>query len=691
MPRSDPFGWLALMGRAVVGGVATAVLLVILTLLFAPRATASEPEVGLRLYGITGEALGQAPQLRTDVSIKVTGLLARVRVEQHFSNPGDTWVEGVYVFPLPDDAAVDRLRMRYGGRLIEGEIQERAAARKTYEQARTRGQGASLLDQQRANIFTTSLANIPPGETVRVEIEYQQHVRWLGGEFSLRFPAVVGPRFIPGMPMKTEGGGFDVRGWSLDTGQVPDASRITPPVVANAGPGFNPLTIQADLDMGLELVDIASPYHPVETFERLPGSYRVTLTGGSVPAERDFVLQWRVAPRDQPAAALFTEVWAEHHYGMLMLMPPGAEAAPESIARELILVVDTSGSMHGDSISQARAALLRSLRQLRPGDRFNIIQFNSGLDALFDHAMPADHERLQQARDYVRGLRADGGTEMLPAMRRALDDDYRSGLLRQVVFLTDGAVGNEQALFAVVNRDIGDSRLFTVGIGSAPNALFMRRAAKFGRGSFTYIGGTDEVEEKIGALFQQLSAPVLTDVQVRWETAAGGETVEQAPERVPDLYVGEPLVLVARAGSALTRVRVSGRLSGRRWEHTVALHGGADAGGVHALWARRRIEDWMARLVIGEAADHVRDNVLLLALEHQLVSRYTSLVAVDRTPARPETAELESAALATRLPAGWSGVKVFGRLPGTATPAPLFLLLGLCSLVLAWLTARRRA
>ena len=691
MRISEGLHWLGLLWHALVVGLGVSILLVLLTLLTAPAHAASEPGSGLQLYGITGEELGYAPQLRTDVAIKVTGLLVRARVRQDFTNPGDDWVEGVYVFPLPENAAVDRLRMQYAGRLIEGEVQETAQARKTYEQARASGQGASLLDQRRANIFTTSVANIPPRETVRVEIEYQQHIRWLDSRFSLRFPAVVAPRYIPGKPLHTGNGSFAAKGWASNTDQVPDASLITPPVVAGAGPEFNPLSISVALDTGLPLAEVSSPYHPIETVEQEDGSYRVTLVDGSVAAERDFVLHWRPVLQSEPGAALFSEAWRGKHYGLLMLMPPRAASLPEPVARELILVVDTSGSMHGDSIEQARAALRRSLDQLRPGDRFNIIQFNSSLHSLFARAMPAGREHLQQARRYVDGLHADGGTEMLPAMHKALQDPQPSGLLRQVVFLTDGAVGNEQALFAAVTRHIGSSRLFTVGIGSAPNALFMTRAAKFGRGTFTYVGSTDEVEEKMRALFRQLSSPVLTDVRVKWESDAEGAATVQAPAAVPDLYAGEPLVLAARSTARLQRVRIEGKLGGRRWQHTAKLSGGAPGDGVHVLWARRLIEDWMAQLVIGEDADRVRDKVLSLAMEHHLVSRYTSLVAVDRTPARPEAAELKSAAVPSRLPAGWSGRKVFGQLPGTATPAPLFMLMGLVGLLLAWITGRGRA
>jgi len=687
----DRLGWLGLLWRATFTGIWTSVLMVVCTLLFNSGAGAAETVAGLRLYGGNGESLGYAPQLRTDVSIKVTGMLARVRVQQRFSNPGDDWVEGSYVFPLPENGAVDRLRMRYNERLIEGEVQERQQARETYERARAKGQGASLLDQQRANIFTTSVANIPPHETVQVEIEYQQPLRWLAGEFSLRFPMVVGPRYIPGEPLVTESGDFSGQGWSSDSDQVPDASRITPPVLEGAGDDFNPVALQVELNTGLKLADIVSPYHPIEVAEQAEGRYRVVLAAGTVPAERDFVLRWRPVLADQPGAALFSEEWKGEHYGLLMLMPPQPQSIPEPVARELILVVDTSGSMHGDSIEQARAALLNALGQLRPADRFNIIQFNSSLHALFDQAMPADREYLDQARRYVLGLRADGGTEMLPAMRAALIEPHPSGLLRQVVFVTDGAVGNEQALFETVARHIGDSRLFTVGIGSAPNALFMTRAAKFGRGTFTYIGGADEVERKIGTLFRQLGSPVLTDVRLRWQTVGAEAPIVQTPETVPDLYAGEPLVLAVRAGSGLHQVSIEGRLGGRPWRHTANLHGGADSDGVHALWARRLIEDWMARLVTGEAPENVRSGVLPLALRHQLVSRYTSLVAVDRTPARPENSGFRSAAVPARLPAGWSGPKVFGRLPGTATSAPLFLLVGLSGLLLAWVTGRRRA
>jgi Ca-activated chloride channel family protein len=279
---------------------------------------------------------------------------------------------------------------------------------------------------------------------------------------------------------------------------------------------------------------------------------------------------------------------------------------------------------------------------------------------------------------------------MLPALRRALAGPENGGRLRQVVFITDGAIGNEEALFATVGERLGSSRLFMVGIGSAPNGLLMRRAARLGRGSFTFVGGGDAVREKIGGLLRQLRTPALTDLSLAWEDERGPVAVEQAPDPVPDLYAGQPLALALRGERRPTRVRIQGRVAGLPWERVVPLHAAVSGQGVHALWARRAIEDWMVRLALGADPGEVRPAVLELALRHGLVSRYTSLVAVDRAPGRPLGVPLQRADVPVALPAGWSAQAVFGQLPATATPATLYLVAGLLSLVLAGVLAWRR-
>jgi Ca-activated chloride channel family protein len=630
----------------------------------------------LHVRTASGQVIRHVPRLHTGVNIEVSGMLVRARVQQRFRNPSAEWVEAVYVFPLPDDAAVDHLRTRFGGRVIEGEIQEKTQARRTYAQARSEGRRASLLEQQRPNIFPTALANIPPGAEIEVEIEYQQTVQYRAGVFSLRFPMVVGPRYIPGRPIPQSSGGFDRHGWAGATDQVPDAARITPPLIDASDRRRNPVSLSLQLQAGVPLAGLRSLYHPVHT-EALPaGGQRLRLADGDVPADRDFVLEWRIADLPEPAGALFRERWQGEDYGLLLLAPPAHAAVADEQwpARELVLVVDTSGSMHGASIAQAREALDLALRQLRPRDRFNIIQFSDHTRALFPLPVTASRHNLAQARHYVDGLQAEGGTEMAPALRHALGRHERSGLLRQVVFLTDGDIGNEQALFTIIREQLGEARLYPVAIGSAPNSYFMTRAAAFGRGSYTYIGDLGEVQDRMDQLFARLAAPVLTDIRVTWEGA--GRQV-QAPDPVPDLHAGEPLLVAVQSAGELASVRVTGMLGGRPWTHQVRLQGGAEAAGVHVLWARRRIDDWMARRTLGEDSERVRSEVLQLALRHHLVSPYTSLVAVDRTPVRPADEPLHSKPLPTHLPKGWSQAHVVGSMPQTATPALLHSLLGL--------------
>jgi Ca-activated chloride channel homolog len=641
----------------------------------------------LLLHLASGGVSLDAPMLKTEVKMDVSGMLARVSVHQRFHNISGEWAEGVYVFPLPEDAAVDRMRLRIGERIIEGEIKEKAEARRTYEKARREGRKASLLRQERPNIFTTAVANIAPGEEVVVEIEYQQNLHYDQERFSIRFPLVVAPRYIPGTPLESdEIKGFQGSGWARDSSQVPDASRITPPVVDPSHGKINQVSIQVNLNAGFPLAQLKSSYHRMETTRDEQGVHHLSLREGQVPADRDFELTWTPAANTAPQAAMFREAWESKDYALVMVMPPAkANADAGRTAREVVYVTDTSGSMHGESIDQARAALLLALQRLQPGDRFNVIQFNSNTSALFGSAVQATPGNIHKAMNYVAGLNAEGGTEMLTALRLALRDRAPEGMLRQVIFLTDGSVGNEEQLFNTIQQQLGASRLFTVGIGSAPNSFFMTRAARFGRGTFTYIGRVDEVKQKMAELFSKLESPMLTDISIELD---GGAEADIRPGRIPDLYLGEPLLLALRTDQKPARMEITGVLDGKAWKRSIDMQGGADSPGVHLLWARRAIADLMDEKARGKPESKVRTAVLDLALTHKLVSRYTSLVAVDKTPARPLDKALQKKNVPTNLPKGWSAGKVFGSLPQSATPAPLHLLLGLLGILGGWLASR---
>ncbi len=632
-----------------------------------------------------------APSLDTDVHIQIRGMTARVTVRQKFHNNSADWQEGIYVFPLPENAAVDQLRMYIGDRTIEGQVKEKKQAKKAYQQAKTQGKRASLVEQERPNIFTTSVANIGPDENIMIEITYQQPVRYRNETFSLRFPMVVAPRYIPGKTIVTS---FEGTGWSLNTDQVADASRITPPVL-NPGQDLenepehrtiNPVRLRIDLDAGFLLSNIDSPYHPIDIGIPEKTQYSIQLQNKQPHANRDFVLDWKAEPGNAPKAALFTEEKDADIYSMIMLLPPASETSPV-LHREVIFVIDTSGSMSGPSIIQAKQALKLALDRLKPGDRFNIIQFNSYTDKLFHFPQPLSHHALRQAYLYVDSLEAQGGTEMAPALRAALlkqgnNTNEKNYDVRQVIFLTDGSIGNEDALFNIIQSQLGDSRLFTIGIGSAPNSHFMHRAAKFGRGTHTYIGNVSEIQSKMETLFSKLESPVLTNIHIQWPEDC---IVESWPQNIPDLYLGEPLIISTKSDSLPESLIITGEIAGETWNATLNLNGGQKDSGIPSIWARQKIAVLMDQLRLnqntqGNEVEELKNNIITTALTHHLVSKYTSLVAVDVTPARIKEALVQSHALPVNLPAGWDHKKVFGQLPATATNAPFAFLSGLLML-----------
>jgi Ca-activated chloride channel family protein len=612
----------------------------------------------------TEEGYADATRLGIDVDLTVSGPTVRARVTQIFRNPTKDWVEAVYVYPLPSGGAVDTLKMVIGDRVVVGDIKERQQARAIYEQAKQNGQKAALTEQERPNIFTNSVANIGPGETVLVQIEYQEPVQQSGNEFSLRVPMVVAPRYNPVPVVQSVDLRPDGSGWgAVKSDPVPDRNRISPEVLDPAtNPPVNPTSITVRLQAGFTLGEVKSHHHTVKTEKSDASTSIIRLAEGPVPADRDFELTWTPAAEKAPSVGLFRERVGNSDYLLAFLTPPAAEQAEQKpLPREVIFVIDNSGSMGGVSIIQAKASLIYALGRLQPGDRFNVIRFDHTMDMLFPGAVPADREHVRRATDFVGALQAQGGTEMVPAMRAALSDSVGdANYVRQVVFLTDGAIGNEQQLFETINALRGRSRIFMVGIGSAPNTYLMTRAAELGRGTFTHIGSVEQVEERMRGLFAKLENPAVTNLTAKFSDTAADIT----PAAIPDLYRDEPLVLAAKLDKLAGSVEIKGRIGDRPWVVTLPLANAAEGKGLSKLWARRKIADAeVARTTRQTSSDDADKTILALALEHQLVTRLTSLVAVDKTPSRPQGEPLKVSELPINLPAGWDFAKVFGERP----------------------------
>ncbi len=562
---------------------------------------------GLWLEATADSAEEPALLLATDVSITVTGLLAETTLTQHFVNQTDQFVEGRYLFPLPDNTSVEQLDIVIGERRIEGEIQERGEARQSYRQARDSGRAAGLVEHEVGNLFVTRVANIPPGERVEIRIGYRQRVDHAHGRFSLRFPTTVVPRF----------------GHSLSSVHaMPDGG-------ARGAGRFqsSPLALSVDLAPGMPLASVEASHHEIWTEQR-GEAWRIELRDELVDSRRDFELEWTPQATGAVEIGAFAEQRGNHEHLLLMLTPPNSFEAVDT-PREAILIIDTSGSMRGHPMRQARESLLFALASLGPEDRFNVIEFNHRTRALFEDPVDATPDNVLEAKQWVSRLTAGGGTVMGPSLAMSMRDPVPTGFLRQIVFVTDGLIANEAEVLDQVRSDIGESRLFSVGIGHGVNSEFLRRLSGIGRGSHTLIGELDQISRRMSELIMQLESPVLHDIELDWPGSA-----EMYPRRQRDLYVGEPLMVTARLEDLHGDLVVRGVSVGRPWREIVPLEAFRPAAGVASHWASQRIdalEGERDRVVDTEAIDR---EVLATALDYGLVSSRTSLVAVDRTPLR---------------------------------------------------------
>ena len=628
-------------------------VLVLLSLSFATKAAPTGlmtlDQAGTGNLLVTSTTPGQyvpAPALGTDVQMTITGTINRTIVTQKFQNPTDQWIEATYAFPLPEGASVDGLKMVIGERLIEGQIKEKEDARRTYENAKATGKKASLVEQQRPNLFTNEVANIGPYETIIVQIEYQENVRVADGTWSIRFPMVVGTRFNPpaGNPLEEPG---ENRHEFKDP--VPNRDKI--PTKYDKG-RVNPLTLSVNLNAGMALQSIETPFHRTNVTQASNGRHKITLAKDVTMANRDFELIWTPKVGAAPAVSTYIENVGGEKYALITMTPP--QATPElKIARELVLVIDVSGSMAGTSITQAKASALSALSRLKPEDSINVIIFSNETISLFLDAQPLTPAIRRRAQNFISALSAGGGTFIYPALSAALTtpNEEDSARLRQIVFMTDGSVGNEDELFRLINDKLGNSRLFTVGIGSAPNSHFMTRAAAMGRGTFTYIGGVGQVEERMKSLFNKLESPAMTDITVTWPS---GSNADMAQGAVPDLYAGEPIILAAKLSQVRGSITVAGTVNGELWQQKVKLSKALSGDGISKLWARHKIAAISESGLRTSDREKTRAMITSLALSHHIVSKYTSLVAVDVTPAREEGTPLTSKEVPLMIPEGWT-------------------------------------
>ena len=598
----------------------------------------------------SGNKLSSAILLSTDIKIAVAGSSSRTIVSQRFINTSETWAEGVYVFPIGENAAVDTLKLRIGEKFIEGIIKEKFEAKVIYEEAKAEGKKASLIEQQKPNLFTNNIANIGPGEVVVVQIEFQSKLISKDGTWELRVPLVSAPRYdISVIEEKIEFGssGFSNKSINADYNENIDVKILDEKEL------FNPVEIFIDLNTGFDLNSVKSAFHKVNIDKLSNGHHKISLPG-PISSDRDFVLRWTAKDKDTQTS-LFKETQGNQDHLLLTLNPPLTNKNKYSPNREIIFIQDISGSMGGEPLRQSKIGLEMAIKRLKPSDKFNIVLFNDRYSSYAENPVLATAKERDKAIRYVRRLNSYGGTEMYPALKYALKNfKSEKSVLKQLIFLTDGAVTQESKLFSLINRELKTARLFTIGIGSAPNSFFMSRAAELGRGSHIYIGDMDEISNRMTDLFGKIENPVITDLEL---ILPKGFVAEVYPNPLPDLYAGDPLSIAIRGKNASGIAKVIGKIGNQKWVARVTLDQGSDQIGIAKLWAREKISNLERnRISLSPNASqkaHIDSELLQTALNYGLVSRLTSMVAVDITPSRPQGINFDTSKLKVAIPNGW--------------------------------------
>ncbi len=614
------------------------------------------------------------PLKHTEVAAQISGNVSRVLVTQTFENPFTKPLEAIYIFPLPDEAAVDEMEIVIGDRRIKGNVKKREEAQEIYQQAKQEGRTAGLLEQQRDNIFTQSLANIKPGESIDVTIRYSDSLKFQGGDYEFVFPMVVGPRYIPGNPIDD----------SLDSDRVPDASKINPPILPEGMRSRHDINIYIYIDAVLPVSQVRSPSHSLKILEKISenqvilfpvvselfihakaqrrkeeiilnhsgaSEFEITenqvtetnssllcvqLADGDTIPNKDFILRYRVAGQQTQSTILTQSDSRGGHFAIYLV--PALEYSPEEIvAKDVVFLIDTSGSQMGDPLEKCQELMRRFINGLNPEDTFSIIDFSTTTRQLSSIPLSNTQENRDKAIKYINKLKADGGTELLKGINAVLNFPSISGRLRSIVLLTDGYIGNDKEILANVQRKLQPgNRLYSFGAGSSVNRYLLNRIAEIGRGTCHIIRHDEASDEVADKFFREINNPVLTNIDITWE--GEGESPIIFPSIAPDLFAQQPLVLFGRKSDNLAgNIHIRGMAAGERtYNKTFSLNFTDNANSAIArsvrliaqLWGRAKIKELTNQMLGYETKTGVED-ITETALAYQLLSEYTAFVAVS--------------------------------------------------------------
>ncbi|MFA5840184.1 MAG: VIT domain-containing protein [Candidatus Margulisiibacteriota bacterium] len=594
----------------------------------------------LRSTDAKGEIL-EFPLKHTSVNTQIAGFLAQVEVKQYFKNPYKEKIEAVYTFPLPENAAVNEMVMVVGKRNIYAEIHKRAEAREMYETARAQGKRTALLEQERQNIFTQSVANINPGEEIVITIRYVQTLKYDRGIYSYVFPMVVGPRFIP-------------------ADSVPDASRITPPVLKPGRRSGHDISLTVEINVGLPITNLHSTSHAVDIKDQGSGKATISIKNEDTIPNKDFILEYCAAGKSLQGSYL-NHYTQQGGYVMLMLQPSLDKVTRNIKPKEIYFVVDCSGSMGGYPIAKVKEAMYTCIQGISSDDTFQIIKFSDSANGFAKAPVPATYTNKEEALDFISVLEGEGGTMMIEGIKACLDAPKTAGRQRIVFFMTDGYIGNDNDILEAVKAKAGNTKIFSFGIGSSSNRSLLEQMAQIGNGTASYIRQDQVAEPIITAMLERISKPYLDDVSIDW---GGLDVKEVYPSPLPVLYSAQPLIIYGRyTNGGESNVTISGKIDGKNFQEKVRVNlpkWEPNNAALATVWAREKIKSLTLAELSGKNTQ-IADNITELALEYNLMSQYTSFVAIDEVLPENATSTLpKTVAIPVPMPEGVSFTGVFG-------------------------------
>ncbi len=665
---------------------------------------ATSPVAGSLEATLRGKAIALAA-LQSAYEITLDGDVATVLVRQTFENPYDEPLNARYLFPLNKGAAVHAMTMHVGNEVISAQIQEIQQAKQTFAAASKAGKAATLLEQHRPNMFTQRVANLMPGLPIEVTIEYAQLVPKVDGAFELVVPLVVGPRFQPaGAGLAPAGAAPEdapagAGTWQLETlPAYPPAAGVHLPrhIVKDR------ISLHAELEAPVPVQAVSSATHPLEIRHVSSTQRTIRFADGKALDNRDFVLRYELGAATTSVGLLSHWQAGEGGYFSLLIEPPVDVPDLEALPREMVFLLDCSGSMSGLPMEASKKFMREALHNLRPLDAFRIIRF-SDTATEFSHApLPATPANIARGLAYTDQLYGSGGTMMTEGIRQALAAPPLPGTVRNVVFLTDGYIGNEHSVLALVDALRGDARLVAFGVGSGVNRYLLSELGRVGHGFTRYFDptrGDEDVQAAASALAARLQTPVLTDLEVDWGTLP---VTDVSPRKLPDLYAGDTLRITGRftrPASGEVSIRGSGRNLRASVTHAVALSDADSRPAVRRVWARTAIADLMHAFIAPPALRpdsmnnaQLQAAVTDLGLRHGLTTRWTAFVAVSRKVYNASPAAARDADVAVPQVAGTTKLAYAPTaMTGFGAPEP-GLLLGamIAMLTLAFLGRRPR-